>query len=111
GILGLSLSLLFEEMPASISPSIWAWFSMSIVLATCLRFICQTRGQKGTTATNAAFIMILEPIFTVIFSVLWYNEPMPPQKIMGCLLILTALVGYRGGFHWIGKRVLAFKEG
>ncbi|KXF82056.1 DMT family transporter [Enterovibrio coralii] len=107
GILGLTLSFLFEEVPTSISPDIWLWFAMSIVLATCLRFVCQTRGQKGTTATNAAFIMILEPIFTVIFSVLWYSEPMPPQKVIGCLLILTALIGYRGGFSWIGKRMLA----
>ncbi|MDD1781064.1 DMT family transporter [Enterovibrio sp. ZSDZ35] len=110
GVIGLSLSLLFEDVPTSISPNIWVWFAMSIILSTCLRFACLTRGLKGTTAINAAFIMILEPVFTVIFSVLWYSEPMPPQKVIGCLLILTALIGYRGGFSWIGKRVLETRE-
>lgn len=96
GIMGLFVSLLVEHWPDTIEVDIWLWFAESVVIATCLRFVMQISGQKQTSAENAAIIMVLEPVWTVFLSILWYGEKMPFQKIMGCMLILFSLFLYRG---------------
>ncbi|MGB5446550.1 MAG: DMT family transporter, partial [Psychromonas sp.] len=96
GIMGLLVSLLVEHWPDIIEVDIWLWFTESVVIATCLRFVLQISGQKQTSAENAAIIMVLEPVWTVLLSMLWYGETMPAQKILGCMLILFSLFLYRG---------------
>jgi len=76
---------------------IWGWLTMSVLIATSLRYALQTAGQKNTTTANAAIIMILEPMWTVILSMLWYGEKMEFTKLIGCSLILFALIIYRAG--------------
>lgn len=95
GLVHLLYSGLFEQWPAQIAPVTWGWFAASVLLATSLRFGSQTLGQKYSNVGNAALIMMLEPIWTVLISVFWYHEPMPAQKVVGCILILTALLSYR----------------
>ncbi|PSU36352.1 DMT family transporter [Photobacterium lutimaris] len=97
GCMGSIASLLFETWPESVSLTTWGWFTMSMLVATSLRYVMQTMGQKHSTAANAAIIMILEPVWTVILSVIWYAEAMPFNKLAGCLMILLALFTYRGG--------------
>ena len=71
GCLGLLVSFFMESFPAEVDSSIWWWFALSTLLATSLRYVMQTMGQKFVQAGNAALIMILEPVWTVILSVLW----------------------------------------
>ncbi len=68
---------------------------MSVILATTLRYVMQTLGQKYTSSANAALVMILEPVWTVVLSVLWYGEQLSTLKMVGCVLILFSLVMYR----------------
>nr|WP_282437139.1 DMT family transporter [Vibrio amylolyticus] len=95
GCLVTLLSLLTEDFPEVIAPAIWGWFALSVVLATSLRYVMQTLGQKGAAAGTAALIMILEPVWTVILSILWYGEQLSFGKVVGCGFILLALVLYR----------------
>lgn len=95
GCMGLLASLLFETWPDEVANSIWGWFAMSVFVATSLRYVLQTTGQKYITAANAAIIMILEPIWIVLLSMAWYGEAMPAYKILGCILILSASFIYR----------------
>ncbi|GAA3537041.1 DMT family transporter [Zobellella aerophila] len=95
GVMNLLYSVLLESWPDQVPPHIWGWFAASVLLATSLRFVCQSMGQKHSNVANAAIIMMLEPVWTVLISVFWYQEPMPMQKIIGCLLILLALLSYR----------------
>ncbi|MGF1689026.1 DMT family transporter [Photobacterium japonica] len=97
GCVGLLASLLFETWPETISMEIWGWFALSMLVATSIRYVMQTAGQKHSTPANAAVIMILEPVWTVVLSVLWYAEQMPAHKVTGCLMILSALFIYRAG--------------
>ncbi|MGB2079696.1 MAG: DMT family transporter, partial [Vibrio sp.] len=97
GIIASSVSLMIEDLPHDVTPQIWGWFFLSVILATSLRYVMQTLGQKRTTPGNAAIIMILEPVWASSFSVLWYGESLQLSKIIGCLLILTSLFVYRGG--------------
>ncbi|WP_394211840.1 DMT family transporter [Enterovibrio calviensis] len=96
GVVATIASLLTETWPDTIPPTVWGWFTLSVLVATSLRYLMQTLGQKGASAANAAIIMILEPVWTVILSVVWYHESMPAHKIAGCALILLSLLVYRG---------------
>ncbi|UUM31693.1 DMT family transporter [Vibrio japonicus] len=95
GIIALCASALFEELPDNVETSIWGWFALSTLLATSLRYVMQTLGQKGSNSANAALIMLLEPIWTVILSIIWYGEELSRNKLLGCSLILFALIFYR----------------
>ncbi len=95
GCLVTLFSLLTEDFPAEIETSIWGWFALSVVLATSLRYVMQTLGQKSTPPATAALIMILEPVWTVILSILWYGEQLSTGKLIGCGFILLALILYR----------------
>jgi drug/metabolite transporter (DMT)-like permease len=97
GCVGLCLSLMLETRPETIGYSIWGWFALSTLVATSLRYVLQTTGQKYVLSANAALIMLLEPIGTVILSVIWYGEHMTMSKIIGCTLIFMSLVFYRAG--------------
>lgn len=101
GCLASCLSLFTEEIPNSIEPSIWGWFALSTLLATSLRYVMQTLGQKNTRPGNAALIMILEPVWTVILSIVWYGEVFALNKVIGCSLILLALLIYRTNGRFI----------
>ena len=109
GIMHLIYSASFEQWPDTIAPITWGWFAASVLLATSLRFVLQSMGQKYSPVANAALIMMLEPIWTVLISVLWYHEPMPLPKILGCTLILLALICYRSRniLEWYRSRKAA----
>ncbi|TFH92392.1 DMT family transporter [Vibrio ouci] len=95
GVIALIASAIFETIPTHVETSIWGWFALSALLATSLRYVMQTLGQKGCNPGNAALIMLLEPIWTVILSILWYGEQLSRNKLIGCSLILLALIFYR----------------
>ncbi len=72
GCVGLVLSFLFESWPKELSVITWKWLLLSVLLATSLRYLLQTLGQKLVSPTNAAIVMLLEPIWTMVLSVLVY---------------------------------------
>lgn len=95
GCLGVVLSFFLETWPQEVSLITWKWVVLSILLATSLRYLMQTIGQKRVNPTNAALLMLLEPIWTMMLSVWVYNESMPLNKIIGCALLLLSLLFYR----------------
>lgn len=97
GILGIILSLSFEIVPEQVSLTTWKWFALSALLATSLRYLMQTVGQKHAVPANAAILMLLEPIWTLLLSMLIYDESMPLNKVLGCALLFFALLFYRLG--------------
>jgi drug/metabolite transporter (DMT)-like permease len=105
GILGLIVSLLFETRPSSVDTSIWIWVALSILLATSLRYVLQTICQKNCSPSIASIIMILEPLWVVVLSVILYGEAMPVSKIAGGALILLSLLIFRVGGKILNKRV------
>ncbi|WP_410016805.1 DMT family transporter [Sodalis sp. C49] len=107
GLCGVALSWYYETWPAAIGADIWLWFAASAIIATSLRFLLQMAGQKKTSVANAAIIMVLEPVWTVLLATLWYGENMPAQKAVGCCLILLALILYRGRQYLLLKKINA----
>ncbi|MGI2258945.1 DMT family transporter [Shewanella sp. GXUN23E] len=97
GLIGLAMSLMFETQPQTVPASIWIWFALSTLLATSLRYVMQTMGQKFVPTGNAALVMLLEPVWTVVLSFLWYRETLSTAQLTGCILIMLSLVLYQTG--------------
>ncbi|WP_421228939.1 DMT family transporter [Aeromonas enteropelogenes] len=95
GLLGTLLSLLTEQWPVDISHGIWGWFAASVLIATTLRYWLLTHALSGMTTAHAALLMLLEPVWTLILSTLFYDEPLGGAKLAGVGLVLGALVLYQ----------------
>lgn len=96
GLLGTLLSLLTEQWPeAGVSNSIWGWFAASVLIATTLRYWLLTHALSKMTTAHAALMMLLEPVWTLLLSTLFYNEPLGGAKLAGAGLVLGALVLYQ----------------
>ncbi|MCW9717531.1 DMT family transporter [Avibacterium sp. 21-599] len=88
-------ALLAEDMPSSVGSMTWLWLALSVLIGTNARFLLQTFGQKLSDVGNGALIMILEPVWTMLLSVMFMQEMLGTSKIIGCVLILLALLLYR----------------
>ncbi|HHQ4569407.1 TPA: DMT family transporter [Aeromonas veronii] len=96
GLLGTLLSLLTEQWPeGGISHGIWGWFAASVLIATTLRYWLLTHALSKMTTAHAALMMLLEPVWTLILSTLFYSEPLGGAKLAGAGLVLGALVLYQ----------------
>ncbi|WP_019615337.1 DMT family transporter [Psychromonas ossibalaenae] len=104
GLMGLLASLFFESVPAAVDSPVWIWFIMSVLFATSLRYVMQTAGQKHSSPAMAAIVMILEPLWIMLLSILWYDEAMPVSKVFGCILIVFSLLLYRIGGNLSARR-------
>lgn len=76
----------------TISPALIGWVIASATIGTALRFYLQTYAQSLSTSTNGAVILILEPIWVAIFSAFWFYERLSALQLLGCSLILAALL-------------------
>ncbi|NLS12164.1 DMT family transporter [Vibrio sp. SM6] len=108
GCIASAVSLITETQPTSVTHDIWIWFGLSAILATAIRYAMFTTGLKYSTPANAALIMLLEPVWTVLLSITWYGETISPLKAVGCVLILFSLLVYRtnGKLLRIRRRVI-----
>lgn len=95
GVLCLSYSLLTEQWQSDIpSSAIW-WLATSVLIGTNFRYMLQTIGQRYCHIANTSIIMLLEPVWTIILSVILLGEQITTIKIIGSILILSALLIYR----------------
>ncbi|XEI32448.1 DMT family transporter [Aeromonas veronii] len=96
GLLGTLLSLLTEQWPeGGVSHGIWGWFAASVLIATTLRYWLLTHALSKMTTAHAALMMLLEPVWTLLLSTLFYSEPLGGAKLAGAGLVLGALVIYQ----------------
>ena len=104
GVVCSAYSLLFETWHFPLSAASYGWLAIGILLITNTRFLLQTHAQKQCPIGNAALIMVLEPVWTLIFSVVLLGETLTWQKAIGGGLILLGLLVYRLPLQWLGKR-------
>lgn len=88
-------SFFTESWTIQVTASGWLALFSSVLIATNLRFLLQTIGQRYCNIANSALIMLLEPVWILAFSVLFLTETVTFGKGAGCLLILSSLVIYR----------------
>jgi drug/metabolite transporter (DMT)-like permease len=83
---------LLETPQVHWSPTVIAAILIGGLLATAIAFVLQTWAQQHTTATRAAIILTLEPVFAWIASWLFEGEILSTRAAIGALLILGGIL-------------------
>ncbi len=73
-------------------PSEWLLAFLIVLLATVIPLFCLVKGMQLLGATQTALLFTLEPIVTIFFAVLFFNESLVGTKIIGSLLILSSAI-------------------
>jgi drug/metabolite transporter (DMT)-like permease len=77
--------------------SVWGAVAFNGILATSFNLWLQNRLQGLTSATHAALIFVLEPVFAALFGWLLAGEVLDSRGWIGSLMILGGMiVGQRG---------------
>ncbi|MBA4707666.1 DMT family transporter [Aquitalea aquatica] len=92
GLAGFAGSVMVERWPASLSPAVWGWLLVSILLATCGRFFLQGWAQARVPMQRSAFILLLEPVWTAMLAWLWFGSSMSASQLAGAGLIMSSLL-------------------
>ncbi len=72
-------------------PVIFAFF-YCIIFATIFTLYLQTKYQKYSTATTAALIFSLEPVFATLISIFIYGEMMTKNIMVGGAVMLASVI-------------------
>ena len=100
GVVTLILSTFTETWQFQQTATVWGYFIASLVLASALRFFCQTRGQSMASASHAAVIMTLEPVWVAILAIWLLGETMTHLQLIGCALLFFAVLFSRSEPIW-----------
>ncbi|GGO83143.1 permease [Marinobacterium nitratireducens] len=102
GVIALLASSLFETWQQAPGWSGLGWVAASVLIATSLRFFLQIKAQSMASASHAAIILTLEPVWTAILAMFWLDERMSALQGVGCSLIFLALLINR--WRWLLQR-------
>jgi drug/metabolite transporter (DMT)-like permease len=81
-----------EARPLPSGPGLWAAVLWMSLMATVVTFLVQTWAQARMTATHAAIIFALEPVFTAIFAAIVLGERMAGKDWAGASLVLLGIL-------------------
>lgn len=70
---------------------VWGTILLTAVLATALAFVVQTWAQSLVSATRAAVVMTMEPVFAGIFAVTFGGNRLDARTIIGAVCVLAAM--------------------
>ena len=70
------------------------WWAVAYVgvFSVAIGYTLQAVGQKHAPPAEAAIILSMEAVFAAIFGYVLLHEPLVPRQLLGCLLILAAIV-------------------
>lgn len=91
-VLGFVCAFIFEVPPTHISMKMLQPVAYLGVFSTFIAFLCQTIGQKYTSAARAAIILSLESVFGTLLSVIILNEVLTVNMGIGSFLILLSVI-------------------
>ena len=94
GVVGVVYALFTQPHTIVFSSNLIIWFAISTLIATSVRYLLQTMGQYKVSMETAALLMILEPIWTLILSVIVLGESLESQKLIGGGVIFLSLLIY-----------------
>lgn len=85
---------LFQKLPPAsiINGDFLLQMGYFIVMCTTVALLFQNVGQIWSDPASAAIILSLESVFGVLFSVLFYHDPVTPRLLVGFSLIFVAVV-------------------
>jgi drug/metabolite transporter (DMT)-like permease len=86
----LAFGVLGESTLFPTSLTFWLLIGYLVVFATLLAFVAKNIGIRHTSATRASFLMGTEPLFGLLFAVLWLSEPLTLLNLLGAACIILA---------------------
>lgn len=87
-----SFGVLFESSFVNWTMRLWWAFGITVLGATVAAFLLQSWGQRQTTATRAALIFALEPVFAGLASYYWLGERLTGRGWAGAGLVLFGVL-------------------
>lgn len=70
----------------------WLLAGSIILFATVIPLLCLIKGMQYIGPAHASLIFTVEPLVTILFSSLFFNESLTLLQILGSVLILSAVV-------------------
>ncbi len=92
GLLNLVIGGLFEHPTLHAIQAILPGVVYTGIFSIATGFTLQVMAQKHTPSADAALILSLESVFAAFFGWLVVGEKLLPVQLVGCTLILTAVV-------------------
>ncbi|MBM7615207.1 DMT family transporter [Alkaliphilus hydrothermalis] len=92
GFLSLIFSFAIETPIFPTGKTVWFNLLILAIFATSGAFIIQNAMQKFTSPTHTALIYTGEPVFSAMFAYILLKEVLPPQGIVGSVLILLGMI-------------------
>ena len=92
GVFCLLIAVFTETWPASVSPGVWAAIVFMALVATVLGYFIQCRVQRYINHTVSAVIISMESVFGAMLSWMFLDEKMTALMIIGCLLLVGAML-------------------
>ena len=86
-----SWSALAGQLAVPSSRAAWASVLWVAVVATCLGLAVQAWAQGALSATSAAVIMTMEPVFAAMLAVVVAGEVLAPSAWLGGVLVVVAM--------------------
>lgn len=83
---------LLSEMPTSVSGEGFAILLYVAFFCTLVAYVCQNVGMQYANPTKSAIILSMEALFGTIFSVIILHEILTGRMMIGCILILIAVI-------------------
>jgi len=106
-ILSIIGVLILGEIPTSISNEGFLILLYLAVFCTLVAYVCQNVGMQYANPTKSAIILSMEALFGTLFSVWILRELLTGRMIVGCILILIAVLfaEIKPRFKWISIKV------
>ena len=110
GLIGLVASLFTGGMGVPQSGRQWIMMLILVLLCSCFGFAFQPLGQKYLQAENAAVLTVVNPLTASILGILAAGERLTVLKLVGYVIIMTALVLYNDRHFLSDQDMLKEKE-
>lgn len=90
----LSVVVMVAMGQVHLTPTTDGWWSVLYLgaVSTTICYLLQTACQQYVDETKAAIILSMESVFGTLFSILLLGEVVTPRMIVGCAIILVAVV-------------------
>ncbi len=92
GVLNLALALGLDPTGVAQLSIAWPAILYSAIIPIGLGFTLQITGQRHASTVDAAIVLSMEAVFGTFFGFLFLGEMLTARQMLGCALILTAII-------------------
>ena len=86
-----AVAVLNRQATSPATDATWLSLVYLALVATCLGLGVQAWAQSALTATTAAVVMTMEPVFAALIAVAFAGETLPPAAWLGGLLVVSSM--------------------